>query len=118
MPKRTATSVLALSLLCLMPSSATAKKINVRGPHDAPPILSDFHSMKGANGLRRSDSHQGMDVRGPNGLPILAAADGTVVETDIGKCWVPAIVIDHGIGLDGKPLVAAYGHLGRTTMET
>lgn len=82
-------------------------------PENAPPLASDFHSMKGVNGKRRSTAHQGIDLSGPNGFPVLAAADGAVLETETDSCWGPTIVIDHGVGKDGKPLIAAYGHLGR-----
>ena len=81
-------------------------------PQGAPAIISDFHSGLGANGLPRRTRHQGIDIPGPAGQPVIAAADGVVVETDIGSCWGPTVVIDHGRGPDGKPLVAAYGHVG------
>lgn len=106
------TFILSLGLFPLGADKAHAEKIKISVPANAPPVLSEFGSLKGANGLRRSSRHQGLDVGGPNGMPILAAADGIVVETDIGDCWGPTVVIDHGVGIDGKPLIAAYGHLG------
>jgi murein DD-endopeptidase MepM/ murein hydrolase activator NlpD len=83
-----------------------------RLPSGAPKIISDFHSRYGVKGKRRSSKHQGIDIPGPVGQPIIAAAPGVVVETDIGTCWGPTVVINHGKGKDGKPLIAAYGHVG------
>jgi len=103
---------LSAGLVCIPAAQASAQSSTVTLPRNAPPILSNFHSYKGANGLRRTSRHQGLDVGGPNGMPILAAADGIVVETDIGTCWGPTVVINHATGVDGKPLIAAYGHVG------
>ena len=113
--KQVRTMIAALGLLCasMMSSSQThASNIKVVMPKDAPPIISDFRSKIGVNKKRRSSRHQGIDIGGPAGMPIIAAAPGTVLETDVGKCWGPTIVINHGPGPDGKPLIAAYGHLG------
>lgn len=87
-------------------------------PANAPPIISDFKSRWGVNNLPRPSRHQGMDVGGPSGMVILAAADGVVVETDIGECWGPTIVINHGADKNGKPLIAAYGHVGQMTVKS
>ena len=86
-------------------------------PPTAPPIISDFHSARGANQLLRPTRHQGIDISGPAGMPILAAADGVVRDVEVADCWGPTIVIDHGLGFDGKPLIAVYGHLGRLAVK-
>ncbi|WP_461405246.1 M23 family metallopeptidase [Falsiruegeria mediterranea] len=98
-------------------SSTFAKSPPVQVPSNAPPIISDYKSRMGANNLPRSSRHQGLDVGGPNGMAILAAADGAVKEVDVGTCWGPTIVIDHGLGPDRKPLIAAYGHLGPVSVK-
>jgi murein DD-endopeptidase MepM/ murein hydrolase activator NlpD len=102
----------ALALTLLTPAPAQAKKIAVVLPAGAPPIISDFHSRIGVNKKRRPSRHQGIDIGGPSGQPVIAAAPGVVLETDVGSCWGPTIVINHGPGRDGKPLIIAYGHLG------
>ena len=89
-----------------------AKDIPITLPTGAPPIISDFHSRIGVKGKPRGYNHQGIDIGGPKDATVIAAADGVVVETDTGKCWGPTIVIDHGTGRSGKPLIAAYGHVG------
>ena len=80
-------------------------------------IISDFHSWMGANGKSRGSIHQGIDITGPFGQPVIAIADGTVVETHVEKCWGPTVVIDHGNDKDGKPAIAVYGHLGEILVD-
>lgn len=91
--------------------------IDVVYPDNTPRIGSDFRSRRGINGPRRPSRHQGIDIKGRNGQPIIAIASGTVLESDVGTCWGPTVVIDHGRGLDGKPLIAAYGHLGQVDVR-
>ncbi|WP_164658491.1 M23 family metallopeptidase [Tropicibacter sp. Alg240-R139] len=86
-------------------------------PAKAPQIISDFHSMWGANQLPRIERHQGIDISGRNGMAVIAAADGVVRDVEIAECWGPTIVIDHGLGFDGKALIAAYGHLGSVSVK-
>ncbi len=84
----------------------------IKSPVNAPLIISDFQSPFGVNGRRRSHSHQGIDITGPIGQPILAVADGIVLEATVEKCWGPTIAIDHGRSIDGRKLIALYGHVG------
>ena len=89
-------------------------------PSDADPairIISDFQSWMGANRKRRGAIHQGFDIAGPSGQPVIAIADGLVVETHVEKCWGPTVVVDHGNDKDGKPLIALYGHVGEILVE-
>ena len=76
-------------------------------------IVSDFHSWTGVWGGRRKMIHQGIDIVGRSGQPIIAIADGRVVETHVEKCWGPTVVIDHGRDKHGKRLIALYGHVGK-----
>ena len=98
----------------------TAPKHDVVYPSDAPPgnsIISDFRSWNSANGNRRKRIHQGIDIGGPPGQPVIAIADGRVAETHVEKCWGPTVVVDHGYDKDGKPLIALYGHVGEILVE-
>ncbi|SLN27248.1 Murein DD-endopeptidase MepM [Falsiruegeria litorea R37] len=106
---------LSALVLALFGSSLQAAELNV--PANAPPIISDYLSMRGANQLPRPTPHQGIDISGPVGMEILAAADGVVRDVEIADCWGPTIVIDHGLGFDSKPLVAVYGHLGHVAVK-
>lgn len=107
---------LILTMLGL-PLVAQAKVIPVKLPPNAPKIASEFNSTKGVNGLRRKARHQGIDIRGPNGQPIIAVADGKVLDFEVGKCWGPTLTVDHGKGPDGKRLIILYGHLGQATVK-
>lgn len=85
---------------------------NPAWPRGAPPVLSDFHSMRGVGGGRRSQRHQGIDFGGPAGQPVIAAADGIVLDALTERCWGPTIMVDHGYAADGRTrLVALYGHV-------
>lgn len=101
----------AMVTLGMASGSTSAQNNSVTYPPGAPQIASDYRSRMGVNGLRRAARHQGIDIKGPYGAQIIAAADGRVLETDVGICWGPTIVVDHGTGPDGKRLIAAYGHL-------
>jgi murein DD-endopeptidase MepM/ murein hydrolase activator NlpD len=87
-------------------------------PKEAPVIISDFHSGLGARSGTRSQRHQGMDIYAKTGTPILAAADGTVLEAVVEKCWGPTILIDHRKDDSGNRLLALYGHLGRMLVDS
>lgn len=107
----------SLAIAAFAPPAQAQQKITVTYPPGAPHIASDYRARQGVNGLRRPTRHQGIDIKGPNGQQIIAAADGRVLEADVGTCWGPTVVIDHGIGADGKRLIAAYGHLGQIKVK-
>ncbi|MDH5636854.1 MAG: M23 family metallopeptidase [Nitrospinota bacterium] len=51
-------------------------------------------------GKRDGRWHKGMDLRGPQGTPILAAAGGTVVYSGVGETgYGNTVIIDHGEGV-------------------
>ena len=76
------------------------------------PILSDFGSMNGVNTRPRDHIHQGIDIIGSKNEPVIAIADGRILETTVEDCWGATIVVDHGKSLDGKNLIVIYGHVG------
>ncbi len=88
-----------------------AKDISPNG-FETFPILSDFGSMNGVNTRPRDSIHQGIDIIGPKDQPIIAVADGKVLETTIEDCWGSTLIIDHGKSRDGKNLIVIYGHVG------
>ena len=111
-------TLVSAMLFISLPTAVFAKqKIKVITPENAPKIISDFKSLKGANGKLRSSRHQGIDILVPNGMPIISVANGIVLDTDIGKCWGPTLTVDHGLGFDGKRLIVVYGHLDRFTVS-
>ena len=89
----------------------TIKNVSPNG-YRVNPIISDFKSMYGVNGRTRMQIHQGIDIVGDANQPIIAIADGKVLETDIKLCEGPSVVIDHGKSVSGEKLIAVYTHTG------
>ncbi len=56
--------------------------------------------------------HAGMDFRAPTGIPILAAAAGTVVTAGFSGGYGNTVVIDHG-----GSLATLYGHQSRLAVS-
>ena len=99
---------LALVLALALAAPAGAQVVL---PPGAQPILSDIGSWRGVNGRRRDQVHTGIDIGGPSGQPIIAAADGVVLEATVETCWGPTVAVDHGRARDGTRLIALYGHV-------
>ncbi len=98
---------------------ASSSEFEVVYPLGAKKIASDFHSIWGVDKMRKRDKkHQGIDITGENNDPIIAAADGVVLESVIEKCWGPTIAIDHGKDIEGKDMIALYGHVGERLVAT
>ena len=81
------------------------------------PILSDFGVMSGVNTRPRDHIHQGIDIIGSKNEPIIAVADGRVLETTIEDCWGSTVIIDHGESLEGKKLIVVYVHVGKFNVK-
>ena len=94
----------------------TVKDISPFG-YETNPIISDFKSMYGVNGRTRMNIHQGVDIIGYANEPILAVADGIVLETALADCVGPNVVIDHGLSADNKRLITIYSHTGEYLVE-
>ncbi len=109
--------ILQLAMFVCVPLAGFAQKIDVVVPKTAPKIASEFQSKKGVNGFRRKSRHQGIDIRGPNRQAIIAVADGRVLDFEVGSCWGPTLMVDHGVGFDGKRLIVLYGHLGEALVR-
>ena len=89
----------------------TARNVSPKG-FEVNPIISDFKSRYGVNGRTRVNVHQGIDIIGSDEEPIIAIADGKVLETGITYCEGPSVVIDHGKSFDNKSLITIYSHTG------
>ena len=81
------------------------------------PIISDFFSKFGVNGRTRMQVHQGVDIIGYANEPILAMADGIVLETASAECVGPNVVVDHGLSSDNKRLITIYSHTGEYLVQ-
>jgi murein DD-endopeptidase MepM/ murein hydrolase activator NlpD len=71
--------------------------------------LSDGFGVRGNPfGGGSSEFHPGQDLTAPPGTPVVAPADGTVVEAGWKNGYGQTVVIDHGNGLTTR-----YGHLSK-----
>jgi murein DD-endopeptidase MepM/ murein hydrolase activator NlpD len=71
--------------------------------------LSDGFGVRGNPfGGGSSEFHPGQDITAPPGTPVVAPADGTVVEAGWKNGYGQTVVIDHGNGLTTR-----YGHLSK-----
>jgi len=82
-------------------------------PKNSPLLISDYHSIWGASGSRRTwegkyTKHEGVDFYVKPGDPIIAANDGKVLLTMIDDCAGPLITIKHT-----GSRYASYLHLGK-----
>ena len=59
-----------------------------------------------------SEFHPGQDIAAPRGTPVLAPADGRVVEAGWKNGYGQTVVLDHGNGLTTR-----YGHLSKVEVE-
>lgn len=76
--------------------------------------LSDGFGVRGNPfGGGSSEFHPGQDITAPPGTPIIAPADGTVLEAGWKNGYGQQVVIDHGHGLTTR-----YGHLSKIEVTT
>jgi len=87
-----------------------APKSSIIYPNNAPLISSDFRSWKNTKGGTRKKMHNGIDITGEIGDPILAAADGVIFKTENHPKWGLSITIDHGQTNNGKQIMTVYYH--------
>jgi len=60
----------------------------------------------------RRTFHNGLDIAGPSDAPIIAPADGTVIEIGRDRYMGKVVKIDHGSGI-----TTLYGHLSRSDVK-
>jgi murein DD-endopeptidase MepM/ murein hydrolase activator NlpD len=75
-------------------------------------ISSEFGLRRNPFGGRGYELHNGIDFRGPIGLPIYATADGVVTKAEYNGGFGRHIVIDHGYGYE-----TLYAHLSEIAVE-
>lgn len=78
-------------------------------PANAPSTLNGHWADEGG--------HQGIDVLGEIGMPVLAPAPGTVVESRFEPMYGHRIVIDHGRDGNGNAVRTLFVHLDRRRVE-
>lgn len=86
-------------------------------------VISEFGSMWDGEGLRRSVPHRGVDVWGPTGAPVLAGADGEVLDVSerpsdrtSASCG-RYIVLQHEVPDQLFRAATAYCHLSAATVK-
>ena len=60
----------------------------------------------------RSEFHRGLDIGAPNGTPIVAPADGVVVDVDWNSGYGKILIINHGYGV-----VTRYAHISQSYVK-
>jgi murein DD-endopeptidase MepM/ murein hydrolase activator NlpD len=104
--------LLVIVVIPLLSFSLTncAPKPSIIYPDNASIILSDFGSWKNTKGGLRKNRHNGIDISGKIGDPILAAAEGVIFKTENHPKWGLSITINHGQYKDGNPIMTVYYH--------
>lgn len=75
-------------------------------PATAPSISQEFLDNPQAPG-----GHLGIDVTGKPGSPVIAAADGIVVQSFFEPVYGNRVVVEHAAGVQGKRSQTVYMHL-------
>ncbi len=88
--------------------------IEIIMPANAPHIPQEFAQHPDA---RKGLNHNGMDVWGRKGTPILAAAPGRVLKSYYEPGYGNQIFIDHGRDENGAQVVTIYKHLDTRLVE-
>lgn len=82
------------------------RKITVAMPANAPSITQEFLNHPQAPG-----GHLGIDVAGKPGMPVIAAADGVVVQSFFEPMYGNRVVIEHAADQGGRRTQTIYMHL-------
>jgi len=80
-------------------------KIAVQMPPNAPSISQEYRYNTNVAG------HEGIDVVGKIGSPVIAAAGGVVSQSYFEPMYGNRMVIDHGVDASGKRTRTVYKHL-------
>ena len=83
----------------------------VREDGNAVFIPSNAHSI--AQGFKLQEEHQGIDIVGKRGTPVIAAAGGIVRSSYYGPFFGNRVVIDHGRNTNGFYMRSKYFHLNK-----
>ena len=79
----------------------------VQWPVPSTTTMSSGFGFRSCSGC--SSYHEGLDLNPGNGTPVVAIADGTVVESEFSGALGAHVVIEHVI--DGQVVQSQYGHM-------
>lgn len=87
------------------------KKAPTEVARGCPLILSEWLDTANAAGNTRRAPHEGIDIHGPRGTPILASAPGVVLVVDSTNGGGNFVAIHHGADQSGNHVYTTYWHL-------
>lgn len=77
--------------------------------------ISSWFGKRKAPKKGASSNHNGIDIRVPVGTPIVAVADGKVIEARKASGYGKMVVLEHKV--NGKIVTSEYGHISRWTVN-
>lgn len=81
-------------------------------PANAPSIAQGFRPLPpGSEYQEKTNAHEGIDIVTPAGTPVLAVANGIVVDSYFEPLFGNHLVIQHGQNEEGRTIVSKYLHL-------
>jgi murein DD-endopeptidase MepM/ murein hydrolase activator NlpD len=109
---RETNDTLALLIALLEDRTGIRPDIPTLWPVSGTRSISSEFGQRRSPWTRRIQHHRGVDIRGPYGEPILAAASGRVTYASRDPGYGNLVVINHGSGI-----YTWYGHLARISVE-
>jgi len=110
-------AILSVCLMMIFTLASCASKSQIVFPDNAPRIISDYESWTDTGGEKRKEKHNGIDIEGEIGDPIIAAADGTITKAeDSGKMGLRVVIL-HGKNEYGDYVNTVYLHNSKNLVE-
>ncbi|MFT4716427.1 MAG: murein DD-endopeptidase MepM/ murein hydrolase activator NlpD [Paracoccaceae bacterium] len=80
-------------------------------PKNAPSISQQFHRFKNPLLNESRSEHLGIDIIAPKGASVIAASNGTVVQSNFHPMYGNTIEVNHGKDAKGRQVRTIYKHL-------
>lgn len=96
------------------------QEITLTIPDNAPSIERRYRELDSipAENEQIDSEHEGIDISGEIGLPILAVADGVIKISHFDWFWGNRVVIEHGKDQTGRFLQTMYVHMNKRKVNT
>ncbi|MBL7050101.1 MAG: M23 family metallopeptidase [Nitrospira sp.] len=82
-------------------------------PDNAPSVSQGFHPEKEDINSKEEAGHEGIDILGKTGTPVISPADGVVIKSHYAPFFGNRIVISHGIDERGRYIQSRLVHLDK-----